>query len=87
MKGIIFNTKQDFDNWNNSVTEQMIEEGEQMEIWCNPIISKEGKYFASTQTQNKIRQQIISNNLIGLQEVEISQSDEDWFEQNNENSL
>ena len=85
MKGIIFNTKEDFDNWNNSVTEQMIEADEEMEVWCNPFISKQGKYFASTETQTEKRQLIINNNIEGFEEVEIFRTDENWFDQTKSN--
>ena len=77
MKGIIC-SQIAFNYLNESVTRDMKDNGEILNIWCYPIINKmTGEYFFTTESEG-IRREIIER-YINNNEVEISEEDENWF--------
>ena len=82
MRGIIFNTQQEFDTWNTNVTNEMKAQGQIMDIWCNAIISIDGtnRYFGITESEG-IRRTIIEQFFGSYTETSIESTDPDWFDQ------
>lgn len=82
MNGIIFNTEQDFNNWNQQITTAMVESSQLMDNWCTPIISRDGSnlYLGITECDG-IRRRIIEQFFDNMTEVDIELNDSVWFEQ------